>query len=534
MGFLERLFQEVSNLAKGGEGAVKPQKRFCPVDGTEMQVMRIKFSPTNVVEIDRCPKCGGIWFDKGELNKIIRIPLDKMKEIFGDLQEYKSIKGTSSGPRTCPVCGARLITYNYDFKSGIWLDACPKGHGIWLDKGELLLLKMYIETGQTFEAKEDAPKLKKLQKADRAARHEELEKEFMKALKELEKKDDLTTKPVMKKKEIPFKTEETPLKPKSEPSEHPKLPEKKPLIKTPTEKPTIKTEFSSPLAQKEPTPQSEEPKDEIKVEVVELGGFWNIRDILMLPDGKILILGDGGRVLVSEDGSNFTQVAELRENLTKGIVFGDKLVLASSYGSLFVGSVSDMSSFQRISLGYKTLNYLFQINNRLIILGGSGTLKITEDLSNFSDISVNTFSDLYAGVFAEGKVVIVGGSGLVLMGERIEELSKLDLGLTGALKSIRFLNGNFYITGTSGTLVKLSPQGEEEKSPVKVFGDFNDIIEVKGKLIIPGSSGKIFYGTFENLKEYKTNSFGSFYRAMEFKDTVLVVGDKATILKIYL
>jgi len=26
---------------------------------------------------------------------------------------------------------------NYDFRNGVYLDSCPNGHGIWLDRGEL-------------------------------------------------------------------------------------------------------------------------------------------------------------------------------------------------------------------------------------------------------------------------------------------------------------------------------------------------------------------------------------------------------------
>ena len=39
---------------------------LCPVDG-ETLVM----SDRNGVEIDYCPKCRGVWLDRGELDKII-------------------------------------------------------------------------------------------------------------------------------------------------------------------------------------------------------------------------------------------------------------------------------------------------------------------------------------------------------------------------------------------------------------------------------------------------------------------------------
>lgn len=38
----------------------------CPIDGTEL-----KMSERQGVEIDYCPKCRGVWLDRGELDKII-------------------------------------------------------------------------------------------------------------------------------------------------------------------------------------------------------------------------------------------------------------------------------------------------------------------------------------------------------------------------------------------------------------------------------------------------------------------------------
>ena len=39
------------------------EKRKCPVEGAEMQKRLI----AEAVLIDRCPVCGGVWLDKGEL-----------------------------------------------------------------------------------------------------------------------------------------------------------------------------------------------------------------------------------------------------------------------------------------------------------------------------------------------------------------------------------------------------------------------------------------------------------------------------------
>lgn len=41
----------------------------CPRD-TDVVMMRRYFSPKQQIEIDECPKCGGIWLDAEELEKI--------------------------------------------------------------------------------------------------------------------------------------------------------------------------------------------------------------------------------------------------------------------------------------------------------------------------------------------------------------------------------------------------------------------------------------------------------------------------------
>jgi hypothetical protein len=38
----------------------------CPIDGTELLITH-----RQNIEIDYCPKCRGIWLDRGELDKLI-------------------------------------------------------------------------------------------------------------------------------------------------------------------------------------------------------------------------------------------------------------------------------------------------------------------------------------------------------------------------------------------------------------------------------------------------------------------------------
>lgn len=49
-------------------GGAREPKRLCPVDGREMEKAFIR----NVVLVDRCPSCKGIWFDGDELEVVER------------------------------------------------------------------------------------------------------------------------------------------------------------------------------------------------------------------------------------------------------------------------------------------------------------------------------------------------------------------------------------------------------------------------------------------------------------------------------
>ena len=96
------------------------------------------------VEIDECPQCKGIWFDKDELRKskdVIDSDLNWMDfEIWKHKNEFK-IKESS---RLCPVC--KTDTHAIDYGStSTEIDYCPNCKGVWLDRGELKKIIVALE-----------------------------------------------------------------------------------------------------------------------------------------------------------------------------------------------------------------------------------------------------------------------------------------------------------------------------------------------------------------------------------------------------
>lgn len=84
------------------------------------------------VEVDRCPDCGGIWFDQDELSKTLSLNASELKPLTKGKErpELNKLIGT------CPVDQTGLIRVCSQHNRSIILDRCPECLGVWLDGGE--------------------------------------------------------------------------------------------------------------------------------------------------------------------------------------------------------------------------------------------------------------------------------------------------------------------------------------------------------------------------------------------------------------
>lgn len=102
------------------------------------------------VEIDVCQACSGVWLDFGELTRIVEIKDASWSEsVIEKVLASMGEKGVPAYERdrelTCRVCSEVLPPSNYQTNSGLIVNACPNGHGVWLDAGELEKLQIYME-----------------------------------------------------------------------------------------------------------------------------------------------------------------------------------------------------------------------------------------------------------------------------------------------------------------------------------------------------------------------------------------------------
>ncbi len=84
-------------------------------------------------QVDRCPACGGIWFDHRELGALLEESASSLRPLRGGReQDELNIKRG-----VCPRDGSRLMRVCSAEQPDVVVDSCPQCQGIWLDGGEL-------------------------------------------------------------------------------------------------------------------------------------------------------------------------------------------------------------------------------------------------------------------------------------------------------------------------------------------------------------------------------------------------------------
>jgi uncharacterized protein len=107
----------------------------CPKCQAQMEVVRYEDT-----EVDRCVRCGGLWFDALEQE---------------DLRGRAGSEAIDSGPAWqapmhddqekvfCPVDGALMIRMVDAARPHIWVESCPVCRGTFFDAGEFTDFKDY-------------------------------------------------------------------------------------------------------------------------------------------------------------------------------------------------------------------------------------------------------------------------------------------------------------------------------------------------------------------------------------------------------
>jgi Zn-finger nucleic acid-binding protein len=104
----------------------------CPKDGEVMSRIRV-----GTVEIDRCPTCGGVWLDRGELDGVRKLGAMGTRSIEA-LDGVPSVEPAERPqPLLCPRDRSRMSVHRDPGQKHVEYDTCTKCGGVFLDAGEL-------------------------------------------------------------------------------------------------------------------------------------------------------------------------------------------------------------------------------------------------------------------------------------------------------------------------------------------------------------------------------------------------------------
>lgn len=89
-------------------------------------------------DLKLCRGCGAVWVAPHRFESLLSATESEVEVLLrGEVDVDNTFMATPEG-RPCPTCGETMQNYQYQ---NLWLDACEQGHGIWLDPGELGLLR---------------------------------------------------------------------------------------------------------------------------------------------------------------------------------------------------------------------------------------------------------------------------------------------------------------------------------------------------------------------------------------------------------
>jgi len=102
------------------------------------------------VEVDYCPNCLGLWFEKDELGQAKDEKDRNLRWLDIDLWKREKDFKISYGIRLCPSCRVPLYEVYYG-NSGVIVDVCNLCQGIWLDRAEFKKITDWLKQKADYE-----------------------------------------------------------------------------------------------------------------------------------------------------------------------------------------------------------------------------------------------------------------------------------------------------------------------------------------------------------------------------------------------
>lgn len=126
--------------------------RLCPHCNVPMHTIGLDLNDgLGEFMIERCEDCFGLFFDPGEIERLLKSAVSSVFSINQQLlqninaERYHAHRKQVKYIR-CPDCNHLMRRINYGHRSGVVIDQCNQ-HGIWLDNGEITHLMEWKKAG---------------------------------------------------------------------------------------------------------------------------------------------------------------------------------------------------------------------------------------------------------------------------------------------------------------------------------------------------------------------------------------------------
>lgn len=112
----------------------------CPGCGAAMAPLRV-----GATELFECAGCDGLWVDAATFERLCASS-DAQAAVLHQFSKPGTPKAAAVRYRKCARCGQLMNRVNFGRLSGVIVDAC-RGHGTYLDAGELHQIVSFIQSG---------------------------------------------------------------------------------------------------------------------------------------------------------------------------------------------------------------------------------------------------------------------------------------------------------------------------------------------------------------------------------------------------
>lgn len=115
-------------------------ERHCPRCSQPMALGKL-----GPLDLDLCLACAGIWFDTGELSRLISAGPDVVLRLAERLHASTLRPNVRSlGGPSCPACRSALESTDYGALRGVSVDACRWCEGVWITRTSLTRLSVAL------------------------------------------------------------------------------------------------------------------------------------------------------------------------------------------------------------------------------------------------------------------------------------------------------------------------------------------------------------------------------------------------------